>query len=182
MKTMVFTFGRFQPPTLGHVKLIQKVLDTAAELNADHYILVSNSVDNLTNPLDVDTRIRMLEKISPTANIENIYNNPFIAFEDFGNNGYEKVILVAGSDREYVFRTAAEKYAGSWGVKEFSVLSAGDRIIGKNDKKNISATWARDLAGKNDFKGFCKLLPNELSDDDKQEIFDKIRSCLFATV
>ena len=65
-KTVVFTFGRFKPPTTGHEKLILAVAKTAKRYRTqDFFIFPSQSVDSKKNPLDYKQKTSWMKKMFP---------------------------------------------------------------------------------------------------------------------
>ena len=65
MKTVVFTFGRFNPPTTGHIKLIEKIVKTAKQYSADYRIFLSRSQDAKKNPLKLKDKVKYLKLSVP---------------------------------------------------------------------------------------------------------------------
>lgn len=154
-KTAVFTFGRFNPPTRGHAKLIATVERIAKEINADPFIFVSRSQDRDKNPLTIENKLIFMRKIFPDTNIidNNEIKNPFNASGYLGSHlKYTDVVLVAGSDRvkEYETRFSnPNKYFDS-----FKVVSAGERDPDSDDIIGMSGTKARAAAARNDLGAF----------------------------
>lgn len=178
-KTIVFAFGRFQPPTQGHGLLVQKVLDAAKQYKADHIIYASRSQDTKKNPLSVDVKVKYLRKMFPNAN--------FVAANDdvrtfievakaLDGKGYKNIYMVAGSDRLSEYQKLLDKYNG----KEFNftiakVISAGERDPDAEGAAGMSGTKMREAAIKNDFKSFRTGIPKTLSDKDTKSLMNAIR-------
>jgi nicotinic acid mononucleotide adenylyltransferase len=154
-KKAVFTFGRFNPPTMGHAKLIESVERIAKESNADPYIFLSQSHDREKNPLSYQDKLVFMRKLFGDINlIENTQiKNPFQACGYLGSYlKYTDVIMVAGSDRvdEYKRRfTHPDKYYDG-----FEVVSAGERDPDSDHVAGMSGTKARMAASKNDIDMF----------------------------
>lgn len=154
-KVAVFTFGRFNPPTRGHAKLIATVERIAKEINGDPFVFVSRSHDRDKNPLTFEDKLLFMRKMFPNTNvIENDQiKNPFNASGYLGSHlKYTDVVLVAGSDRvsEYEKRfTNPDKYFDS-----FKVVSAGERDPDSDDIIGMSGTKARSAAVRNDLGAF----------------------------
>lgn len=179
LKTMIFTFGRFNPPTKAHLMLIKKVIDTASELSADYEICVSHTLDNNDNPLPWEYKVRILENLNPFLNVlkDSSLRTPFNILENYGKLGYEKVIFIVGSDRIGQFAAGMTPYASEWGIKDFSLISSGERDgdINGSAYSTISSTNAREHAYDGNYKMFCSQLPDELSNKYKKQIFEKIK-------
>lgn len=154
-KTAVFTFGRFNPPTRGHAKLIVAVERIAKEMGGDPFIFISRNHGGDKNPLTYTDKLIFMRKIFPHTNfIENDeIKNPFNASGFLGSHlKYTDVVFVAGSDRvgEYEKRfTNPDKYFDS-----FKVISAGERDPDSDDIIGMSGTKARVSAARNDLGGF----------------------------
>lgn len=154
-KAAVFTFGRFNPPTRGHARLIATVDRIAKEIKADPFVFISRSHDRDRNPLTFENKLIFMRKMFPDANIieNDQIKNPFNASGYLGSHlKYTDVILVAGSDRvnEYEKRFSnPDKYFDS-----FKVVSAGERDPDSDDIVGMSGTKARAAASRNDLGSF----------------------------
>jgi len=178
MSTVVFTYGRMNPPTRGHERLITTVLETAKKVDGDHIVYLSHTQKSPTDPLDWKFKRRVCEAAFPGVNISNdeLIRTPFQAFKELSNI-YEKAILVVGSDQLDEFSIRMTPYAKQWGV-EFEVISAGQRIIESDDIDGVSATKLRRYALENNKELFYAGLPSKLNESIKRLIFDKVRKCL----
>jgi len=154
-KTAVFTFGRFNPPTKGHVKLVATVERIAKEIGGDPFIFVSRSHDGDKNPLTFEDKLVFMRKIFPNTNvIENDQiKNPFNATGFLGSHlKYTDIVMVVGSDRIHEFEkrfSRPDKYFNS-----FKVVSAGERDPDSDDIIGMSGTKARAAAVRNDLGAF----------------------------
>ena len=178
MKTVVFTFGRMNPPTKGHELLVTKVVETARKYNADHVVYLSQSQNNKTDPLHWDFKHRVCESAFKGVNIskDKEVRNPFIAFEKL-KESYSRVIMVVGSDQKEEFKKRFTPYAKEWGVS-FNVVSAGNRIAESNGVDGLSATKARQYAKDNNIEKFCDALPSGLSENIKKLVLTNTRKGL----
>jgi hypothetical protein len=171
MKKVVFTFGRFNPITTGHAKLINKVISVAKSNRADTAIYTSHSHDSNKNPLPYDKKIGFLKKLFPRANIvsDSAVKTIFDATTALEKRGYEEVTLVVGSDRVSEFKQTFSKYVLSktdpkfdpkkhHGFK-FNVVSAGERDPDDDGVSGISASKMREFVRKDDLKSFTKGVP-----------------------
>lgn len=160
-KRAVFTFGRFNPPTRGHKKLVDAVKQIAAENNADPYIFTSHSHDPKKNPLEYDDKIVFMQRLFPEATVINDQQTPGIdseiknIFQVVGYLnylGYTDLILVAGSDRVSEYETRfnrSEEYFDS-----MHVVSAGERDPDAEGASAMSGTKAREAAVSGDIGKF----------------------------
>jgi hypothetical protein len=189
-KTVVFAYGRFNPPSIGHLKLINKVVDTAKKNNADYFIVPSQSSAKPTpkqrqsNPLSLEQRISILKHmiVDPSAVAE--FGTTFInTLKKFQEMGYTTAIQVAGSDREEEFMRLVNKYNGQpdqsgeipFQFKAYKFVSAGQRDPDSEGVSGMSASKLRQFAVSgqlNKFKdGMAPLVPDEL----KQQAYEETR-------
>ena len=128
-KTAVFAFGRMNPPTVGHSKLIQKVMSVAKKERGTPMVYPSKTEDKKKNPLSFKMKVRVLKDVfGNIINTDTSIKTPFDVLESL-NGSYEKVIFIVGSDRVSEFKRNMSKYVDSdlEDIKDFSVVSAGDR-------------------------------------------------------
>ena len=164
-KSIAFTFGRFNPPTSGHEKLIKKV----ASVKADTFkIFLSRSNDPKKNPLSPRTKLTHMKFMFPkySRNIE--INNTNMILDIASNlhrQGYTEIFMVVGSDRVREFETILNKYNdvrsrhGYYNFDNINVLSAGERDPDAEGVSGMSASKMRDAASKDDLSTFKKGLP-----------------------
>src|SRR6185503_8214306 len=138
-KHVVFTFGRFQSPTIGHKKLIDKVTTVAKETGAEPRIYASHSHDSAKNPLPYDRKIHHLRKLFPEANvISDDSISPHHVVRKLADEGYKHVTMVVGQDRVPEMQRSIGKYIKKktesgydpkkhYDLDKFHVISAGDR-------------------------------------------------------
>lgn len=178
MKSMVFTFGRMNPPTKGHERLISKVVETARALNADHVVYLSQTHKAPTDPLDWNYKRRVCEAAFRGVNISSDIKirNPYLALENLAKE-YDNLVLVAGSDQVDEFTKRFTPYTELWET-QFSVVSAGQRIVESNDVDGMSATKMRQFAIDNDKVKFYNGLPSTLSESIKRSVFANVKKGL----
>jgi phosphopantetheine adenylyltransferase len=139
----VMTYGRFNPPTIGHKMLIDKVIEKAGN-NRDAYVVLSHSQNAIKNPLFVTEKINIIRQMFPDKNILRILHTskdePFIGkiIEKMLHAGYSKVILVVGSDRVDDFKRALK------GLSSVEIVSGGERDP-DSDITNISGVSATKI-------------------------------------
>lgn len=101
MKSVVFTYGRFNPPHKGHRIMIEQVIETARKTNKTPIVVVSHSVGNAKNPLPVENKMRILRRWFPNVTIMSSAKNRSIAkiTENFNQNS----IMIVGANRQNSF-------------------------------------------------------------------------------
>ena len=164
-KSIAFTFGRFNPPTSGHEKLIKKV----ASVRADTFkIFLSRSNDPKKNPLSPRTKLTHMKFMFPkySRNIEINNTNMILDIASkLHKQGYTEIFMVVGSDRVREFETILNKYNdvrsrhGYYNFDNINVLSAGERDPDAEGVSGMSASKMRDAASKDDLSTFKKGLP-----------------------
>ena len=184
-KEVVFTFGRFNPPTNGHEKLISKVASLAKGNN--YRIYASKSQDPKKNPLDFNTKIKYMRKMFPKhgRNImsDKDVRNALDILVKLYDQGFTKVTMVVGSDRVNEFSSLTNKYNGvssRHGMYNFqdgvNVVSAGERDPDSDDVSGMSASKMRAAAASNDYASFAKGLPSGFKDG--KGLFDNLRKAM----
>jgi FAD synthase len=174
--TVVFTFGRFNPPTIGHQKLVSKVSEVASNQNADHIVYLSKTQKPVKDPLSWQDKYDLFRKMFPSINVsrDHAVINPYVALETLGKK-YKNVIMVVGSDRVERFRGDMQKYLAEWGIENFEVVSAGERDPDAEGAEGMSASKARQLATDGNFAEFTKALPSSINNATKKVVYNKIR-------
>ena len=157
VKTAVFAFGRMNPPTTGHTKLIKKVMSVAFTANGVPMIYPSKTEDNKKNPLTYKTKIAVLKDVfGDIINTNTTIKTPFDVLEHLNKKKFSKVVFVVGSDRVREFKKNMSKFVESDldNIKDFSVVSAGDRDPDAEGVKGISGSKMREYVKKDKFKKF----------------------------
>tara|TARA_A100001011_G_C14313677_1_gene846875 strand:- start:1650 stop:2885 length:1236 start_codon:yes stop_codon:yes gene_type:complete len=178
-ETLTVTFGRFNPPTVGHGKLLAAAKKAAA--GEDLKIYPSRSQDPKKNPLDPDMKIGFMKKMFPDYE-ENIVNDDqmksiFNVLTTADEQGYKNVNIVVGSDRQSEFENLAQKYNGDlYNFDLIRVISAGVRDADAEGVEGMSASKMRKAVVDDDFDAFRRGTPKELDDGDTQALFDAVRS------
>jgi hypothetical protein len=172
-KSVVLTFGRFSPPTIGHEKLVNKIKDVAAARKADPMVFTSHTYDKKKNPLTYDQKIHFLQiAFGPVVKKTNARTLIEVSKELSGK--YENLIVVVGSDRVPEFQTLLDKYNGKeFEFKTIEVVSAGERDPDADDVSGMSASKLRSLAVEGDFETFKKGLPSKLKAHSK-EVYETV--------
>lgn len=166
------------PPTIGHQKLVHKVVETAKALDADHVVYLSFSQNNKTDPLEWAFKRRVCQSAFHGVNISTdpSIKNPYTALESLKEK-YNKIVMIAGSDQVPEYTKRFSSYARDWGV-EFEVVSAGERLVESTGVEGISATKMRQLALENDRLAFYQGAPSTLSNGVKKLVFENTKKAL----
>ena len=153
--TLTTAFGRFNPPTAGHEKLLQAARKAA--VGGPLKIYPSRSQDPKKNPLDPDMKISYMKKIFPDyeeeiindSEMKTIFDVLTTAFED----GYKNVNIIVGADRQAEFENLATKYNGElYDFDNIRVISAGVRDADAAGVEGMSASKLRKAVADDDFK------------------------------
>lgn len=178
MKSVVFTFGRFNPPTTGHFKLVSKVVETAKQLNADHIVFLSQTHKAPTDPLEWFFKKRVCESAFRGVHIssDTTIRNPYIALESLAKE-YDNIVMVVGSDQAEEFTKRFTRYADDWGIT-FQVLSAGERLVESEGVAGISATKMRQYVVEGKKEEFYSGLPEALNENIKRLIYMNVKKGL----
>ena len=176
--TLTIAFGRFNPPTVGHEKLLSAA--KRASVGGDLKIYPSRTQDPKKNPLDPDMKISFMKKMFPNyedniisdSNMKTIFNVLTNANED----GYKNVNIIVGSDRQAEFENLAQKYNGDlYNFDLIRVISAGVRDADADGVEGMSASKMRKAVVDDDFESFRKGTPKKLNDTDARALFDAVR-------
>jgi nicotinic acid mononucleotide adenylyltransferase len=182
--TAVFAFGRFNPPTIGHEKLINKVQQVANKVNGKAYIFLSHTDGTAKDPIDFTTKLSYLRQhfqSDPKLSFGDIRANTIIkVMKVLEQEGRTKVIMVAGDDRVMQFKNLLNQYNGKptkagnveYTFDSIDVVSAGQRDPDADDVTGVSASKARELAMKGQEHEFSKII---MGGDKGKVLYDKIQ-------
>ena len=172
MKKVVFTFGRMNPPTIGHEKLVNKLKDVAVKEKADARLYLSHTSKPGSDPLSYNDKIKFAQKAFGIA-YKSSAKQIFQIAKEFQGEGYTDVIMVVGSDRVKEFDTLLKKYngKGDYDFDSIKVVSAGQRDPDATGVEGMSGTKLRNLAKDGDMKTFMSGLASGLSVSDKKKIY-----------
>jgi len=176
--TLTIAFGRFNPPTTGHEKLLDTVSKSSDD--GDYVIVPSRSQDPKKNPLDTDTKVSIMRQMFPQHS-ERIVNDPqnrtiFDVLKKAHMDGYANVRIVGGADRQKEFDKLVNNYNGKmYQFDNVEVRSAGDRDPDSDDVEGMSASKQRKAAVENNFDAFYKGIPSSMSKKAAKEMFNNIR-------
>jgi cytidyltransferase-like protein len=183
-KPVVMAFGRMNPPTTGHLKLIDKVKHEAEKQGAKHTVVVSHSQDSKKNPLSGEHKVKHLKRYSPGTHFETSdKEHPTILHHaaKLHAKGHNHLTVIAGSDRVKEMHTLLHKYNGVKGkhghynFKKIEVKSAGHRDPDAEGAEGMSGTKMREHAKNKDFHSFRHGVPHHVSDAHAKELMHDVR-------
>ena len=161
--TTVFSFGRMNPPTIGHEKLVDKINAVAKQNNAMPHLYLSQSYDSKKNPLPYATKIALAKKAFGSMVMKSRSKTLMQVAKELEDMGHTKLIMVAGSDRVEEFKTLLNKYNGKdYTFDSIEVVSAGERDPDAEGAAGMSASKMRAAAAAGDEKAFKSGLPKKL--------------------
>ena len=157
--TLTVAFGRFNPPHLGHLQLMDTAAAAAEQDGGDYMIVPSRSQDNKKNPLDPDTKVSIMRSIFPqhSERIDNDVNTKtiFDVLKKAHNDGYTNVRIVGGANRVKEFDKLANNYNGNiYQFDNIETISAGDTDPDSDGLEGLSSSRMRLAAAEGDFKTF----------------------------
>ena len=178
-ETLTTAFGRFNPPTIGHEKLLGAARKAAA--GGALKIYPSRSQDAKKNPLDPDMKVSYMKKMFPDYE-EEIVNDAemktiFDVLKTAEADGFKNVNIIVGADRQAEFENLAQKYNGDlYNFDLIRVISAGVRDSDAEGVEGMSASKMRKAVQDDDFDAFKRGTPKGLKDADAQAVFDAVRT------
>ena len=165
--TAVFAFGRFNPPTIGHQKLLDKVVSMTKQVNGKGYLFLSQKQNNKTDPLTFKEKQDYLKIFYPELVIGDAGVKTIIqALQKIQAEGRTRIVMIAGSDRVMEFQKLLNQYNGKpdksgnelYKFDFIDVVSAGERDPDQEGAAGASASKARELANKGQEHEFSKII------------------------
>ena len=179
--TLTVAFGRFNPPTTGHEKLLDTVASSSDE--GDYIIVPSRSQDKKKNPLDPDTKVEIMRQMYPKHS-ERIVNDPanrtiFDVLKKAHMDGYAGVRIIGGGDRVKEFENLSGNYNGKlYQFDNLEVKSAGDRDPDAEGTEGMSASKQRKAAAEGDFASFRQGVPKSMDDKAAKQLYKTLRAAM----
>ena len=174
-KPAVFSFGRMNPPTVGHQKLVDAVTKEARKQRGDAHVFLSHSNDKKKNPIGYEDKIKFAKKAFGRPIRESKSKHIIAIMQELEADGYNTVTMIVGSDRVTEFQDLLIKYNGSeYNFDAIRVLSAGDRDPDASDVSGMSASKMRDFAAGSNLNMFTRGLPQKLQRNSR-EIMNAVR-------
>ena len=182
-KTVFFTFGRMNPPTTGHEKLMNELAKKSGKNS--YKVFLSQTQDKKKNPLPYQEKVKMVRKFFPKharqVMLDKKIKNVFDVATRLFNEGYKNLTMVVGSDRVTEFNTLLNKYNGVKGrhglynFNRISTISAGDRDPDADDVTGMSASKMRKVAAEGNFSQFTQGLPRSVSNAEAKKVYNQVR-------
>ena len=179
--TLTVAFGRFNPPTTGHEKLLDTVALSSDD--GDYVIVPSRSQDKKKNPLDTDMKVSAMRAMFPQHS-ERIINDGanrtiFDVLKKAHNDGYAGVRIVGGADRQKEFDKLVNAYNGKmYQFDNIEVRSAGDRDPDSEGVEGMSASKQRKAAAEGDFNAFAQGVPASMEKEEIKKLYKQIRAAM----
>ena len=182
-KHAVLAFGRMNPITSGHEKLVQKVKDIADNVGGSHHIVLSHSQDSKKNPLTAAQKLKHAKRAFPGTNFSTSDKDAptyLKQAEKLHKQGVTHLHMVGGSDRAESFHKYLHQYNGThkgalYNFKSIKIHSAGERDPDAEGTTGISASKMRDHATKGNFKEFKKGVPSSMSHEHAKHMYNDVR-------
>ena len=178
MKKVYVTFGRLNPPTIGHEKLLQAVQSKAG--SDDWWIVTSQSVNQKTDPLPYKTKVEIIQKMFPWAadNIDDTAccKTPIDVMKHLMMKGYSDVVLVVGSDRMGSMKFVQNyNRSDEYSFNTLEIESAGERDPDADGAAGMSASKMREAAKNENTRDFIAGIPDTLTIQEKLELMIEVR-------
>ena len=181
-KQLTVGFGRFNPPTIGHEKLMNSISKTAGK-GGEYKIYPSRSQDSTKNPLNPTDKVEYMRKAFPD-HAKSIVDDDktrtiFDVLKSAYGKGYSTVNVVVGSDRVKEFENLANKYNGQlYNFDKINVVSAGERSADAKGVEGMSASKLRKAAMDGDFKTFRSGISKALDDKSAKSLFNTVQKSM----
>jgi hypothetical protein len=169
-KVAVAAFGRMNPPTIGHEKLVDKI----KSIDGDHFVFLSQTQKPKTDPLPFDAKLEFAKKFFPDVNVGHAsVRTPIQMLQMLEKLGYTDVVYVAGSDRVESFTKLFNDYNGKeYNFESIQVVSAGERDPDADGAEGMSASKMRAAAASGDYESFAMGTPDAKL---AQKMYDAVR-------
>jgi hypothetical protein len=183
-KHAVLAFGRVNPPTIGHEKLVNKTKEVAQEVGGTHHVVLSHSQDSAKNPLTSQQKLKHAKRFFPDTNLSvstKEHPNFLSQAAKLHKAGATHLHMVAGSDRIPEYEKTLHKYNGvkgphgSYNFKKITMHSAGERDPDAEGAEGMSASKMRGHASGGNFGEFRKGIPSHVPEKHAKELYHDVR-------
>lgn len=181
----IMTFGRMNPPTIGHQLLLSKLLELSKKMNARPFVFVSHKQDSSKNPLSFGEKIKFISLGYPSVKKYLVQDasikDPFTALKYLVENGYDEIIVIVGSDRVVDFEKMIKPYLNiadkskSIDAKSVKVISIGDRDPDSEGVSGWSASKMRSSIASGQYVKFKSGVMSGLNDQQSKELYNLLR-------
>ena len=182
-KHAVMAFGRMNPPTTGHAKLVDKVKEVAKSVGGSHHVVLSHSQDPKKNPLSAKDKLKHAKRFFPDTNLSTS-SKEHPTFLDHAaklhKSGATHLHMVAGSDRKEEYKKKLAQYNGThegalFNFKKITVHSSGERDPDAEGTEGMSASKMRAHASSGKFNEFKKGIPSHVEPNHAKELYSDVR-------
>ena len=178
MKSVVFTFGRMNPPTTGHQLLVNKLVTFARTNKSVPRVYLSHSVGK-KDPLSYDKKLSFARAAFGPIVRKSNSKNVIQILKDLEKEGFTQVTMFAGSDRVPEFTKLLNNYNGKeYTFEKITVKSAGERDPDADDVSGMSASKMRALAKDDKAAEFLRGAPNTLKSAQAKNMFNAVRKAI----
>ena len=179
----VLAFGRMNPITSGHEKLVKTVKDIAHNVGGSHHIVLSHTQDSQKNPLSGAQKLKHAERAFQGTNfsVSSKEHPTFLQHAaKLHKQGVTHLHMVAGSDRVPEYKKKLAQYNGKhegalYNFKKITVHSAGQRDPDAEGVSGMSASKMREHAKNNKFTEFKKGVPSSMSHEHAKQMYNDVR-------
>ena len=176
---VVFTFGRMQPATVGHLKLVDAIETEAKKQGADARIYLSHTQNKKKDPLSYDDKIKYATKAFGSIVTKSPAKTIIQVLKELESDGYTDATMIVGSDRVPEFDRLLTKYNGKdYKFDSIEVKTAGERDPDSDGVDGMSASKMRAAVKAGEYDKFKSGLPPKLSDADAKYLFKEIDDTL----
>lgn len=176
MKKAVIAWGRMNPPTVGHEKLVNRVTAVAKREGGEPKIYLSHTQNAKKDPLQYRDKIKYAQRAFGNIVKPSTSRTIIELMKELQKAGYKQVTVVAGSDRVPEYNKLLQKYNGKdYTFDKIKIVSAGERDPDAEGVSGMSATKVRQSAASGDMKSFQTGIPSNLSKRDVADLYNKLR-------
>ena len=182
MDKTVFTFGRLNPPTVGHEKLVDKVKQVAKRLNAEPHVFLSHSQNSKKDPLNYNQKFKYAKQAFGNIVTKSNARTVIQIMQELEKMNHKDVVMIVGSDRVQEFRALLNKYNGKdYNFNSIKVVSAGERDPDAEGVSGMSASKMRAAVSAGDQASFMQGVPSKLSRQSAARMYSDLRSAMNIT-
>ncbi len=175
-KKVVLGWGRFNPPTIGHSKVVDSIKRIASSPKADAMLYLSHTENSTTDPVPYTQKIQFATKAFGRLVKQSSASNITQILQELEKQGYTNVILVVGQDRIREFDTFLHKYNGiDYHFSNLKIVSAGMRDPDAEGATGMSGSKMRQYAVAGDFTSFKKGVPSKLKGKNVTDLYNMVR-------
>lgn len=178
----VLSWGRFNPPTVGHEKMLKMGGDVARRIGAKHVTIASRTQGGEKDPLSPQEKMKWMKAMFPGKDISIAGENDhtlIAQLQHLHNSGVKDLTIVAGADRVKNYTDILAKYNGHGKLFHFKrarIVSSGERNPESEGTDGVSASKLRAAAKSGDYDTFKKGIPKHIKDNKAAEMFDTLRA------